>query len=454
MGLQELLSFWSKFQSIIEVVSQEFDAKWQDRKRALNTKFLILFIFKLILSKNKQGYSSVLSEIWDSVDKTLIELPQDKPFAASSVCEARQKMPEEVFTRLNTEIINWLHDATQPVTWNNHRVFAIDGSKLNLPPELANHGYKNINKSHYTTGLLSCLYNLAERTIYNCVLESHLDERNCAIKHMDVLSADDILVLDRGYFSYLLLYLSVEKGINLICRMQSGNVNPEVQKFCDSNSTDTIIDYTPSNHVQYDLKRKGYTNIDFKSIKLRLIKYKIGNEIYIIATTLISDNYLERDFAKLYYGRWSIEELYKISKRIIEIEDFHSKTDRGVKQEIYAHILLINIARIFESSSLNNMQLHKTETNDSETSEEYNQWIYTGIQYIKINFKNCILVISRYIEKLIYAKNNFIITCITRMANCISKIKYKIRPGRKSPRVSRKPISKWGFSLKKGVKYA
>ena len=243
MSLQELLSFWSKFQNIIEEVSQEFDARWQDRKRVLNTKFLILFIFKLILSKNKQGYSSVLSEIWDSVDKTLIELPQDKPFAASSVCEARQKMPEEVFTRLNTEIINCSHDVNQPVTWNNHRVFAIDGSKLNLPPELTNYGYKNINKSHYTTGLLSCLYNLGERTIYNFILESHLDERNCAIRHMDLLSADDILVLDRGYFSYLLLYFSVEKGINLICRMQSGNVNPEVQKFCDSNSTDTIIDY-------------------------------------------------------------------------------------------------------------------------------------------------------------------------------------------------------------------
>lgn len=45
-------------------------------------------------------------------------------------------------------------------------------------------------------------------------------------------------------------------------------------------------------------------------------------------------------------GRWGIEELCKISKQLIGIEDFHSQTERGVKQEIYAHLLLINIARI------------------------------------------------------------------------------------------------------------
>ena len=31
-----------------------------------------------------------------------------------------------------------------------------------------------------------------------------------------------------------------------------------------------------------------------------------------------------------------------VSKRHIEIENFHSKTERGIKQEIYAHILLIS----------------------------------------------------------------------------------------------------------------
>ena len=41
--------------------------------------------------------------------------------------------------------------------------------------------------------------------------------------------------------------------------------------------------------------------------------------------------------------------LYKISKEYIDVENFHSQSERGVKQECYAHMLLINLARIFET---------------------------------------------------------------------------------------------------------
>jgi hypothetical protein len=447
MGLQELFSFWSKFQKIIDKVSQEFDNSWQSRKRSLDSKFLILFIFKLILSKNKQGYGSILSEIWELTDTTLITLPQDKPFAASSVCEARQKLPEEIFIHLNKELLYQLNNHRKNTSWNGHRVFAIDGSKVTLPPELVNYGYKKVNRSHYATGLMSCLYNLGDRMIYNFILESHFDERTCAIRHLDVLSEGDILVLDRGYFSYLLLHACHEKGVNIICRLQDGSMNNAVKRFFEGSETDAIIEYYPSYGNRRDLMRRGY-QLDFKKIKLRLIKYTIKNETYIIATTLIGGNYLSADFSKLYHGRWGIEELYKISKKIIEIEDFHSKTDRGIKQELYAHVLLINISRIFESTSLDNSKLLPNE-NNAELVNGYWQGFYAGLEKIKLNFKNCILVISRSIDKLIYFDSNLIASWISKMITSISRIRYKIRPGRTYPRRSRRPISKWGYGLKK-----
>lgn len=46
-----------------------------------------------------------------------------------------------------------------------------------------------------------------------------------------------------------------------------------------------------------------------------------------------------------------IEELYKISKEFIDVKDFHGKSECGVKQELYAHALLINTTRIFESEA-------------------------------------------------------------------------------------------------------
>jgi len=58
--------FWSPLQKIIAEVCVEFDKTWQIRKRVIDTNFLVLFIFKLVLSKNSQGYKSLLTELWES----------------------------------------------------------------------------------------------------------------------------------------------------------------------------------------------------------------------------------------------------------------------------------------------------------------------------------------------------------------------------------------------------
>ena len=60
--------FWSPLQDIIKQLCSEFDKVWQTRKRVLDTHFLVLFIFKLVLSKNSQGYKILLNELWETTD--------------------------------------------------------------------------------------------------------------------------------------------------------------------------------------------------------------------------------------------------------------------------------------------------------------------------------------------------------------------------------------------------
>jgi len=51
------------------------------------------------------------------------------------------------------------------------------------------------------------------------------------------------------------------------------------------------------------------------------------------------------EFPKLYHERWDIGELYKISKALIEVQDFHAQSERGVKQEPFAHFVMITLSR-------------------------------------------------------------------------------------------------------------
>lgn len=136
-------NFWSPIQEIIEDICTNFDKKWQIRKRIIDSHFLVLFIFKLVLSKNQQGYKSLLTELWERQE---LSQYQPSPVSSSSVCEARQKLPEEIFIELNEAILANREKAMLLQTWRGHRVFAADGSKLHLPHELLFAGYKAPNK--------------------------------------------------------------------------------------------------------------------------------------------------------------------------------------------------------------------------------------------------------------------------------------------------------------------
>ena len=51
--------------------------------------------------------------------------------------------------------------------------------------------------------------------------------------------------------------------------------------------------------------------------------------------------------ADLYHERWSIEELTKTLKHTTTLEHVHGKSERGVRQKLYAHFNLVAMTRLF-----------------------------------------------------------------------------------------------------------
>lgn len=173
---------------------------------------------------------------------------------------------------------------------------------------------------------------------------------------------------------------------------------------------------------------------------------------------MFGEQYPLNEFPAVYHGRWGIEELYKISKEFVDVEDFHSKSERGVKQECYAHMLLINLARIFEAEADRQLPpppsaLHK-EDNSNDPKNSYWKDFCGEIKKFKVNFKNCLLVVGRGLAKLLCPIGNEDFGFISYMLHSISRVRQKIRPGRHSPRQSRKPINKWKSSSGIKVTYA
>jgi len=68
---------------------------------------------------------------------------------------------------------------------------------------------------------------------------------------------------------------------------------------------------------------------------VRLFKYPGSNRV-LMTTLLDANTYTPQKLADLYHQRWSIEEMYKQSKLVLKVGNFHAQNLNGVCQELYA----------------------------------------------------------------------------------------------------------------------
>ena len=436
----DFVVLWEKVVTIINEIASQYDEQWQVRKRVINSMLIILLIFRLVCSKNTQSYGTTIDELWDNCAKLNLPLPQNGSIAPSSFCAARMKLDETAFKQINQKIITTYAQKYQKddaYQWLGHRIFAVDGSKINLPRKLLSSGYKLPSENaNYPQGLLSCLYQVKSQMPFDCDLVSHANERICARHHLHMLEENDVVVYDRGYFSYAMLYHHFDSKIHAVFRLQK-NSYTVIRDFFLSHDTDIVVTIYPSSNKQREIMLKN-PNIEIVPIQIRLVKYQIKGNTYCLGTTLIDQNQYSniQDFIDIYHARWGVEELYKVSKHIFSIEDFHAKSERGVKQEIFAHFALITMNRIFANQA--DADLNRT----NNPPDQKSPLLKTQINKIKTNFKNCIQIFSRSIEELLFLQSKMD-TTIKRIYHFIIGRYQKERPGRSYVRKSMKPQPKW-----------
>ena len=348
---------WRSLLDAVVTVAHDFDRQWQRRQRSLNTLLVVLFLFRLVFSKNRQGYGATLVELWDQCRLLGVSLPQASPVSPSAMCNA-----------------------------------------------------------HYPQGLLSCLYRLRSRVPVDFDLVSHGDERKAAGSHLHALSENDVVVYDRGYFSQALLREHLARGLHPVFRLRV-NANGAVAAFADSTETDTVVEIAARPGREEPLMR------------LRLVKYTVSGSAYLLGTTLLDrDQYRIAELSDLYHERWGIEELYKVSKQMIGIEDFHGQSERGVKQELFAHFVLITLTRLFSNQGEGLLGGNR-ETRDQAQ--------------MKVNFKNSLLVVARHLEGLFLQQAAALDNTLRQIVDGIVSCRQKLRPNRSYDRCSRKPVGKW-----------
>jgi hypothetical protein len=344
-------------------------------------------------------------------------------FSKSAFVQARKKIKPEVFKHLNQRIIEEFYKDNSGVLrqFDNLRILAMDGSRLTLPftKELEEiYGQTKNQTNTYIVQAKACvLYDLLNEICINGVLSSiDTDERTQAKQLLEHCQANDLIIYDRGYPSFELIYEHYQKNLHFLMRMPL-DFSQVVKDFLASGKTSQIVEIKPGQKKSFE--NKPYTKSS--TLKIRLLRITLnGGGIEVLATSLLdSKHYGNEVFKELYFKRWKIETYYDELKNKLKIEEFSGYSNQSILQDFYSTLFVSNIQTLIENEI--NEEIEK----ESETKNiKYQYKINTTLSY---GFMK-----DRILE-LFFTKNDMN-DIINELKELFKKHLIPIRPNRKFER--------------------
>jgi hypothetical protein len=181
-------------------------------------------------------------------------------------------------------------------------------------------------------------YSVGERTVATAVLEA--------------LRRDDLVLIDRGFWSYGLFCQVRQHAAHFAIRQMSGVVFKTLRSL---GTKDRLVRWTPSDRQWQDAGLPA-------SIQLRVIAYQIqGFRPSAVVTSVLDPAVISRDEfvrlatvdqagrtldAGLYHRRWEIETTLSEIKVTQGMDgSFRSRTTEGIAFEVAGHLLLYFLVR-------------------------------------------------------------------------------------------------------------
>ena len=273
--------------------------------------------------------------------------------------QARAKINDWGFRRLNEVAADAFYDKSEYYVWHQHRLLAVDGSRLMLPnhpsikKEFGECSFGPNSESIRSMATCSMLYDVlnqitidAQLAPFKNVKGKNGSERALLHQHFERLKKGDLLLLDRGYPSIALFFGLMAKEVEFCVRMK-GSWWHAVRDFRASSEKQKIVTFKLPEKDHGQLKQ--YPGWADKEIKCRLVKVTLDTgEQEILCTSLVdTELYPVEHFKELYHFRWNEEEAYKMLKNRIELEDFSGKTAKAVKQDFQAKVFLMTLCAAY-----------------------------------------------------------------------------------------------------------
>jgi len=251
--------------------------------------------------------------------------------------QARAKLSLTAIPRLNDWLIARAERDRFVPRWRGLRLVAADASTLRFGLR-ASHVKRAALADQILFGLFLPGPDLMLAASLHSVHER--GERQFLFEHLDRLSPDDLLLLDRGYPCRWLVAVLNQRAIKFCMRVDNDSGFSCVREFIRSNANERIVTLRAPDKqdaIDYECPRKPQ--------RVRLVRNVSPNgQQRVLMTNLFDQKLYPADcFGELYHQRWGIEEAFKRLKHRLNLEHVTGLTQQAVAQDVAAKIVCDNL---------------------------------------------------------------------------------------------------------------
>lgn len=307
--------------------------------------------------------------------------------ATGAYCRAKKKVSFTFIKHIFKHTINILEkQETKDMLWNKRVVKVVDGTGLSMPDTKAN------QKKYPQNGAMSkgcgfpqlnmvALFSLASGVLLGYESgDKHCNEKALWKKLWSLLNSNDVVLGDRGYYSYMNIASLLNKKVDSVIRLCSGRPG-KFKKLKVIGLGDSLCALQkPKNKSKLCSKSEWdilSDNIVVRIIKVPLIRKGFRSENIIIVTTLLDHNrYSADDIAKLYFKRWAVEMRFKDIKTTMGMDILSSKTPNQIKKEIAMFAIAYNLIRGLMINAAKHCKTTIDKISFAGALQQLNQWLW------------------------------------------------------------------------------
>ena len=348
--------------------------------------------------------------------------------------QARQKLPLHFWMCLLLVLAeNFQQHHPQFVWWKRFRLLMLDGSDIALPRWkrlLDYYGAAGSGKARTPQARMLMLAFAQARLPWRyAVVPQSCHEQTAAKGLLAHLQANDLVLMDRGFWSYGLFWQIQQQGAYFAIRLRRGVCLRRVKRLGDK---DELVEWRPRTRAK---KKCSWIGLGLpKSISLRVIRYRVpGFRHSAVVTNVLDARSITREEwvgmactderghvleAGLYHRRWEIETLfYELKVFQGMAHGLRSRSQRGIEFEIAGHVLLYFLIRWLMVEAAVEHKSHP----------------------LQLSFKHALQEFEDLRPVLLIASPQDVRTILLpRLLERIAKHRINIRPGRHFPRIGDK----------------